>query len=105
MGRPKVVEQDTIGMVALPVDEVKWLQSQGFVKRWLDDNSGWWLEKKLKHPVLSRPTLNVDRHYGTGKPMLFLDAQGVDGDNFMHLWEKEYSRLTLAEVIKGLGLC
>lgn len=105
MSRPEKIKNDTIGMVALSEEEVKWLQGKGFVKRWLEDGSGWWLEKKLRHPVLSKPTLNVDRHYGTGTPMLFLDAQGVEGENFMHLWEKPYSRLVLAEVMKGLGLC
>ena len=47
-------------MTAMERNENILRESLGFKKRWLQDKSGWWLERKFKHPILGMGSIYID---------------------------------------------
>lgn len=73
------------------------LNTWGFKKKWLDDKSGYWLEKKLKHKYLKDLRLVVDD--SLGQVDLYVEASdAVEKNAPICLYTCKYSKQTLTKV-------
>ena len=74
----------------------KKLKKLGFKKKWLEDKSGYWFEKKLPHPYFKKLTLNVDLDCGFG---ITIDVEDING----YMVDIFQSEITMGKVLTILS--
>ena len=80
-------------------DKVKYLKGLGFEKVYCEDNSGWWMQKKINHPLLINCQVLVDKHI-----TVYCSEPGNyrDGDYEIVICELDYTIENLQKILTFL---
>ena len=82
-----------------------YLELRGFKEIWLDDNSGFWMEKKIKHKFLKSCKVVVDEL--DGEAIILIECNTIDdGMGWIEmgtLYQNKFSKKLLSQILVFLN--
>lgn len=87
----------------MKLKDKKHLKELGFKKVWLDDFSGFWYQKKIKHPYMDKVKIIID-NIGIGQVIIVEAKDFIDDTTTAtaNIYCELYSRKRLNKILKWL---
>ncbi len=77
--------------------EIKHIKAFGFKKKYLDDKSGFWFQKKMKHKLLGNVLFTIEDFKGEG--IICVDLEDEETGFFVTVIRKIYKRKRLTKLL------